>query len=507
MLSNKNDYSNRHYKKNDGTPVYMTSAQTSFNKSNDEKFSTSEAVKNFGKGLISPITAMFSSKKNFLIGSGMILGSIALIASTGGAAAPLLIAAGLGIGAIQASEAAYKIIKSKNGDDTEKAFFEIGCATSTIGLSLIGVKSSLKQANIETDGLGLWKSTQKCLYSFKNIAKECIDVFKSGYYKKNFSNTLKHITQPRILIKYSKDFYKQSQNSLDESLKVINDILPEEFRPYLKARVKSELSIYEKLVRIITNKFKNQNNQIKLIKTNPEFAKEVLHDLTGIRLTLDDVSPKNIDKLVLALIDAINKGDIKILKIKNYTGVNENYIGKNTPYLSNAQIRKILDISPHTKIYLGEKESGYTATQLKIKPKHGDIFEFQIRGKHIDAFADIEHIPYDLRRNKDIAKGNNQAGIILTKTQKAIKSLSEEQYQKYQEYLYQNYIYAQAKELGRNAIKPELPKEIDPSLSVESLHELHKATKKLPSIAVKNPITILCQLPITAGIETHLEKA
>ena len=51
------------------------------NASKDGKFSLWEAAKNFGKGLISPITGMFSSKKNFLIGAGMIIGGAVLVAA------------------------------------------------------------------------------------------------------------------------------------------------------------------------------------------------------------------------------------------------------------------------------------------------------------------------------------------------------------------------------------------------------------------------------------------
>jgi hypothetical protein len=114
------------------------------NESNDGKFSIKEAGKNFFKGLISPITSMFESKENFLMGAAMLIGGAALIIGTGGAAAPFLLTLGLGMGAVQAGTAIYKMATAKDGDDIEKAFYDAGAATGTIGLSVVGAKASLK---------------------------------------------------------------------------------------------------------------------------------------------------------------------------------------------------------------------------------------------------------------------------------------------------------------------------------------------------------------------------
>jgi hypothetical protein len=66
---------------------------------------------------ISPITLRHTSKAVPKV--------TILLAATGGAAAPLLVATGVGLGIFQAGEGAYKIIKAKNGDDVEKAFYDI----------------------------------------------------------------------------------------------------------------------------------------------------------------------------------------------------------------------------------------------------------------------------------------------------------------------------------------------------------------------------------------------
>ena len=107
-------------------------------KSNDGRFSWGEAGKNFVGGLISPVTNMFKSPKNFLTGAGCIAAGIGICALGG---APLLIGAGLAIGAIQAGKAVYKAVTAKDGDDVEKAFYDAGAATTSIGLSLIGARA------------------------------------------------------------------------------------------------------------------------------------------------------------------------------------------------------------------------------------------------------------------------------------------------------------------------------------------------------------------------------
>lgn len=530
-LSDKNSYADYQVKNTGNIPIYMTSKgldSDKFDKSCDGKFSLSQALKNFGKGLVSPITSMFSSTKNFLVGTGMIVGSLALVAATGGAAAPILIAAGVGMGALQAGKAVCKIATARNGDDVEKAFYDIGGATSTIGLSVVGAKSALKQANIESEGLNLLNSTKKCITSFKSLAQESIDVFKSGHYKINFSNALKIATQPEILKKYSKDIYNECAKDFGTSFDALKNVLPEEFKSSLKGRYKCKISIYEKIVKerttLIDEKIKKIKNcsdfsdeikqekinglleERKQIKTDEKFAKSKVGDLLGARLVIDDVSPKNIEKLVSALTEATENGDIKLTEIENYRGVNEKYKGENQFYFSEAHIEKLRKASGTAEVRNASKSLGYTAVQMKVQPKNGKVIELQIRGKHVDEFADVEHIPYDLRQGKDISKGNNKIGILLANVQKIIRNLSEDQYKQYQEYIYNNYIYAQAKELGKTVEKPTLPECIDSKLSVENLHILHENTKELPSGTIKNPLCLYSQLPIIASGENSLSQ-
>lgn len=119
-------------------------------KANDGKFSVGEATKNFFKGIFSPITSMFSSVKNFAIGAAMIAGGIALTVATGGAALPFLIAAGVALGGFQVAKGGYKLLTARNGDEAERAFYDVGAGTAAIGLSALGAKASLRTAGLAT---------------------------------------------------------------------------------------------------------------------------------------------------------------------------------------------------------------------------------------------------------------------------------------------------------------------------------------------------------------------
>lgn len=526
-ISNVNNLSNRQSKTIDGIPVYMQGngvPHKKINKSNDGKFSFSEAAKNFAKGIISPVTSMFSSPMNFLIGTGMIAGSVLLIGATGGAAAPVLIASGIGIGAFESAKATYKVIKAKNGDDVEKAFFNFGVAATSIGLSASGAKGSLKQASIESEGLNVFGATKKCLTSAKELFMESLEIFKSGYYKTNLSNMFKFVFQPKNMRKYSKELCKKGQENFETSFNALKEALPEEFQGILKGRAKSEISIYEKILKEKTTVINENIKTIQSDKTlSPEikqqkigellkrrkqiqedanYAKSLISDLLGSRLILEDMSSKNIDRLIAGLVDSIKKGKIEITEIENYCGMNELYPTRNDFYFSDAQINKLRKVSPNMNVRNAYKSSGYTAVQLKIRPKGGEVIELQIRGSKVDSFAELEHITYDLRQGKDTANGDNKAGILLTKVQEAIKKLTDKQYKSYQKYIYDNYIYAQAQELGKEAVKPPLPEGIDPILSCDGLHNLREQIKAINPSQIKTPFDLFVQMVLVPKLDT-----
>lgn len=508
-----NSYKDKKAQKSPDSTVFESKKDTKTDLSNDGKFSLSEAAKNFAKGLVSPITGMFSSWKNFALGVGMIAGSALLIAATGGAAAPVLVAAGVAMGAVQAGSAAVKIATAKNGDDIEKAFYDVGGATSTIGLSVLGAKGALKQANVETEGIKAFGAVKKCFTSSKDLAKESFDVFKSGHYKNNLKSYITISKQPKMFRQLAKETFEYDKANFETSYNSFKELLPNEFKPYLTGRVKSEVSRYARMVR---ERRLAEPEVRKRMEYDSELIKSKIEDGCGLRLNLRDITPEAMDRFVSFLAQNVKNGKIKLTEIENYRGFNPKYKGKNAYYLSKEQIETLVNASENREVKIrlkddgiktnrnADKPSGYTAAQLKIQTADGVRMELQIRGREVDKVAEWEHIPYDLSHKKDISRGNNQIGILLSDVSKTVKKLKENKSEQklYSKYIYDNYIYAQAKELGKIRKKPDLPEGINPVLSAENLQLLSQKMSAYKSGNLKNPFDITAQLPVTAGVES-----
>jgi len=123
------------------------------NESNNGHISVLDKAKCFGKGLISPVTSMLGSVKGFVTGAAIAAGGAALCIATGGAAVPLLVAAGIGMGGYQLTKGAYKAATAKTTEEAREAWEEIGAGTSAIGLSALGAKASLKSAGTSVTGI------------------------------------------------------------------------------------------------------------------------------------------------------------------------------------------------------------------------------------------------------------------------------------------------------------------------------------------------------------------
>jgi len=149
--------------------------------------STFEKVKSLVKGVISPITSMFSSVKNFAVGTAMIAGSTALCIATGGAAAPVLVVMGIVTGGFQIIHGLSKATTADTNEGAKQAWEEMGAGISSLGLSALGAKASL--ASSETLGVGSaikiknMSLKESTMANFKQLPKsltESYNAFKSG---------------------------------------------------------------------------------------------------------------------------------------------------------------------------------------------------------------------------------------------------------------------------------------------------------------------------------------
>lgn len=177
----------------------------------DGKISGKEKVKSFAKGIISPITSMFSSKKNFAVGAAMIAGAAALCLATGGAAAPVLLAVGAGMSGVQLTKGTYKASTAKTDEEAKLAWEDIGAGTSGVTLSVVGAKASIGSAaksGVQISGnaekMSALRATAEC-FKPKTIissSKRTTQMLTNGEAKSNLITTSSAIKnklfQPKI---------------------------------------------------------------------------------------------------------------------------------------------------------------------------------------------------------------------------------------------------------------------------------------------------------------------
>lgn len=503
----------------------------------EKEFNVSNAAKNFFKGLISPVTNLLSSKKNMAIGAAMVVGSALAIAAVP-PLAPILTVAGLIYGGVCAAKFAYKEISAKNNAERENAFYDLGEGTSTVGLSMLGAKSALRTVNIGSKEMSAASASLKCLQIAGTSSVESYQTIKTGLFITNLAKLPEKMFISRQLMQVTKEI-ASGQASFKSSFDKVKITIPEEFRKFLSGRSKSESSIFDKLSgkaediqaeikRINENKelspaqkrkqiesylFAKDKGALKQLSRNgrktlrqnnyditkdSETLKALVGDQHGMRLTLDNPSRENVDKIVANWVREIKKGNLKITEIENYHDSElDGYLTK----VQTAKIKRAMESQYNETVRIADKakSSGYSSAQLKIQPTDGEVMEFQIRGKQMHETAESEHIPYDLAADKDISRGNNKIALMTTEVRNAVRNLTPEQADAYEIYHYENYSYARKIELGMSATKPVLPEGLDPILSSENLHNLSTQINQMPTGNFKkNPFTLRPQLGIAS---------
>ncbi len=138
----------------------------------DGKISFKEKIKNFGKGIVAPIKNIFSSPKNIAITAVSALACAAIIGVTGGAAAPVFVAAGLLGGGAQIIKGIQKQSKATTDAQAKEAWQDMGSGTFAVGVSALGAKSSLKASGTNVKGMSTIKAAGKCIADVpKNLSK------------------------------------------------------------------------------------------------------------------------------------------------------------------------------------------------------------------------------------------------------------------------------------------------------------------------------------------------
>lgn len=125
------------------TEEFVDENNDGLNDNDDGKLSWKEKAESFGKGLLGIVKTAVKHP----IATGLTLGAgILATALTGGAAAPLLCAAGAAFGAGTIAYGGYKAATAKTDAEAKQAWETMGNGTFALGVSVLSAGSSLKAA-------------------------------------------------------------------------------------------------------------------------------------------------------------------------------------------------------------------------------------------------------------------------------------------------------------------------------------------------------------------------
>ena len=140
----------------------------------DGRISFSEKVSNFCNGVVAPIKNIFASPKNMLVTGLTVAAGAGLIALTGGAAAPVMVALGLIGGGTQIASGLYKQATATTDAQAAQAWNQMGSGTFAVGASALGAKSALKTAGVQnTSNMTTWQSIVNCVKVKLSIFANC----------------------------------------------------------------------------------------------------------------------------------------------------------------------------------------------------------------------------------------------------------------------------------------------------------------------------------------------
>jgi hypothetical protein len=145
------------------------------------------------KGIVSPLTDPFASPTKFCLAAGMIVAHAAVIAATGGAAAPILLALGGAIALYQTIKGGYELHKAKTPEERKKALTSLGAGMSNIFLLGFGAKPALKEGvaggiklsetidPTNMDKMPLFKATLEALKRLPDSMRHSVEHLRSGH--------------------------------------------------------------------------------------------------------------------------------------------------------------------------------------------------------------------------------------------------------------------------------------------------------------------------------------
>lgn len=138
----------------------------------DGKLGFGESVKSLAKGAVKSLIP--SSPMGWLKAIGTGIACAALVAVTGGAATPFLIAGGAALGAVQTGKGIYQASQATTDAEKKAALENIGGGVTTVAASAIGAKAYTKATGNALIGKG-------SLSTYKNAATQSVANTKTNF--------------------------------------------------------------------------------------------------------------------------------------------------------------------------------------------------------------------------------------------------------------------------------------------------------------------------------------
>ncbi len=233
--------------------------------------------------------------------------------------------------------------------------------------------------------------------------------------------------------------------------------------------------------------YKKHPDIVEMYKKDPKKA---------IQMAAERQSEEYVQKVKDIITNSVTNPDAQLRAIRI-----SNYMGKDgIPYFSEKQVAMLQDyaaqhgIDLHVKNNLTKvRASGYTALQMNFQTKDGFTFEWQLRGSKVNKFAECEHVPYDIREDKDVTGGRKFLKALYEPIENTVKGLSKEEFNKYNEYLTAHYEHLRKQELGFESTPPKLEdfNLKDPKLKAENLELLHEISDKLKNGEINEQTALL----------------
>jgi len=319
----------------------------------------------------------------------------------------------------------------------------------------------------------------KMLYleqNFKNLEKADFKKLLNAYktpekMAANRENIQKWLQQKEELKNIAKSLEKEGKELKAKAQQDITEITGIE----PQCRSKSFESIYDKISKEVL-KGKEINNISD--------AKNVVRDLIGTRLILDDVSPEFMQKITDNICKAIESGKVKPYRISNYAKDSKRYLSEEQfAQIQKAAAKKGIEIprieSDQTSV------SGYVSAQMNFIHSNGAAGELQIRGKAMHTHAQGEHLVYDARMGKNLGKNIPELEKFVEPYEDAVALLKRNGLDKvYDKYIHDCYKYVRKYEEGKikSAFKlPQLPKKLR-DYQILKFENLIKADEKMEAI-------------------------